>query len=496
MSFNIDNWIDSKFKILSDLAGNSLFYGIDLGVVNAAGDPIKAPLILIWLATAGVFFTFYLGFVNLRYFKHAWDIVFTSKHNEPNADGAITSFQALATSLSGTVGLGNIAGVAVAVSTGGPGAVFWMMVMGFLGMSTKYAEVTMGLKYRHHLSKEHPDKISGGPMYYLRDAFANRNMPKLGAFMAGLFALFCILGSIGGGNMFQANQAYLQIVNATGGQDASWWADKGWLFGLGLAALTGAVIIGGIKSIASAASKIVPVMGIVYLGTCLIVILANVGEIPAAMATIFKEALTPAAGFGGLLGGLLVGVQRASFSNEAGLGSASIVHCEATTAYPPRQGIASMLGPFFDTIVICFATAMMIVLSGVYESGQGIEGVTLTNKAMISVIPHAEYILAFVVFLFAFSTLITWGYLGVKATTFLFGEKDWIETTFKIVFCGFVVVGSAAQLENVIGFSDALILSMAIPNLIGLYVMAPELKRDLKDYLQMINPKKEAVPAE
>lgn len=493
---DIDNWIDSQFVYLSDLAGKTLFYGVKLGNLTMNGAPVEAPLILIWLAAAGVFFTLYLGFINLRYFKHAWEIVFTRKHDEPDADGAISSFQALATSLSGTVGLGNIAGVAVAVSTGGPGAVFWMMVMGFLGMSTKYAEVAMGLKYRHHLSAEHPQKISGGPMYYLRDAFANRNMPAIGTFMAGLFAVFCILGSIGGGNMFQANQSFLQVVNATGGSDGSWLADKGWLYGLGLAILTGTVIIGGIKSIASAASRIVPVMGIVYLVACLVVILANAAHIPHAIATIFHDALTPAAGLGGLLGGLLVGVQRASFSNEAGLGSAAVVHCEATTSYPPRQGIAGMLGPFFDTIVICFATALMIVVSGVYEGGKGMEGVDLTNRAMGSVIPGAEYVLALVVFLFAFSTLITWGYLGVKATTFLFGEKDWVEMAFKFIFCGFVVVGSAAEMKNVIGFSDALILSMAIPNLIGLYVMAPEIKRDLNDYLQMIKPKGEAVPAE
>ncbi|MBU0800144.1 MAG: alanine:cation symporter family protein [Alphaproteobacteria bacterium] len=487
---SIDQWIDEKFVYLSEVAGKTLFYGIDLGVVNADGVAVEAPLILIWLAAAGVFFTGYLGFINLRYFKHAWQIVFSRKFDEPGADGAITSFQALATSLSGTVGLGNIAGVAVAVSVGGPGAVFWMVVMGFMGMSTKFAEVTMGLKYRKHCSPGHPDKISGGPMYYLKDAFTARNMPMLGSFMAALFAVFCIFGSIGGGNMFQSNQSFVQLVEATGGVDGSWLADKGWLYGLVLAALTGAVIIGGIKTIARAASKIVPVMGLVYLLACLIVILANITDLPAALMTIVTQAFAPAAGIGGVLGGLLVGVQRASFSNEAGLGSAAIVHCEATTDYPVRQGLASMLGPFFDTIVICMATALMIVLSGVYVGGQGMEGVALTNRAMSSVIPGAEYVLALTVFLFAFSTLITWGYLGVKATTFLFGEKDWIELAFKLIFCGFVVVGAAANMENVIGFSDALILSMAIPNLVGLYVMAPELKKDLKNYLQMIKADK------
>jgi AGCS family alanine or glycine:cation symporter len=491
---SIDQWIDSKFAALSKAAGDTLFYGIDLGVVNADGEPVKAALILIWLAAAGVFFTGYLGFVNLRYFRHAWDIVFTRKFDEPGADGAISSFQALATSLSGTVGLGNIAGVAVAVSVGGPGAVLWMMIMGFLGMSTKYAEVAMGLKYRRHAAPEHPQKISGGPMYYLREAFTARKMPMLGTFLAGMFAVFCILGSIGGGNMFQANQSFTQFVHATGGE-ASWLADKGWLFGLGLAGLTAAVLLGGIQSLARTASKIVPVMGLIYMGACFIVIFTNIADLPGALATIVREAFTPAAGLGGLLGGLLVGVQRASFSNEAGLGSAPIVHCEATTNYPPRQGIAGMLGPFFDTVVICMVTALMIVLSGVYEGGKGMAGVELTSKAMSSVIPGADYVLAVTVFLFAFSTLITWGYLGVKATTYLFGEKDWVETAFKVVFCGFVVVGCSAKLENVINFSDSLILFMAVPNLIGLYVLAPEIKRDLKEYLQMYEADKKNAAA-
>ena len=491
---SIDQWIDAKFAVLSKIAESTLFYGIDLGVTNADGEPVKAALILIWLASAGVFFTGYLGFVNLRYFKHAWDIVFTRKYDEPGADGAISSFQALATSLSGTVGLGNIAGVAVAVSVGGPGAVLWMMIMGFLGMSTKYAEVAMGLKYRRHADPANPGKISGGPMYYLRDAFTARNMPILGTFLAAMFAVFCIFGSIGGGNMFQVNQSFTQVVHATGGE-ASWMADKGWLFGIFVAVLTGAVLIGGIQALAKTASKIVPVMGFVYLGACIIVIGANIGGLPQALLTIVTEAFTPAAGLGGLLGGLLVGVQRASFSNEAGLGSAPIVHCEATTSYPPRQGIAGMLGPFFDTIVICMATALMIVLSGVYEGGKGMAGVELTSKAMSSVIPGADYILALTVFLFAFSTLITWGYLGVKATTYLFGEKPMVEMAFKLVFLGFVVVGSSAKLENVISFSDSLILFMAVPNLIGLYVMAPEIRRDLKEYLQMHEAQKKSAVA-
>lgn len=352
----------------------------------------------------------------------------------------------------------------------------------------------MGVKYRHHEAKDHPEKISGGPMYYLRDAFDNRNIPYVGHVFAALFAVCCIGGSIGGGNMFQANQAYMQLVNVTG-QEASWWADKGWLFGLMLAFLVGLVIIGGLKSIARVTSKLVPVMGGIYLFTGLIVILINFANIPAALVSIFQMAFVPEAGFGGVLGAILVGVQRASFSNEAGLGSAAIVHSTAKTDKPVSQGFVGMLGPFIDTVIICMVTALVIVISGTYEQGNGMEGVELTSRAFESAIPGSRFILTLTVFLFAYSTLITWSYYGLKCATYLFGQKDVVELGYKIIFCAFVVIGAAAKLENVIGFTDAMILSMGIPNIIGLYVLAPELKRDLKEYIQSIVKQKKVVMA-
>jgi AGCS family alanine or glycine:cation symporter len=488
MGMSIDALINESFAGVSEVALGTVFYSVGTGIMNAGGEEIQVPLILLWLAAASIFFTVYLGFINIRYFTHSIDVL-RGKYDDPESDGQINRFQALATSLSGTVGLGNIAGVAVAVSVGGPGAVLWMMIMGILGMSTKFAEVMLGVKYRHHPDKEHPEKISGGPMYYLRDTFANHNIPYLGAILAGLFAVCCIGGSIGGGNMFQANQSYMQLVGATGGE-ASWWNDKGWLYGVMLAFLVGLVILGGIKSIARVTSKLVPIMGGIYLVAGLIVIMINFANIPAALADIFSMALAPEAGIGGFIGALLVGVQRAAFSNEAGLGSAAIVHANAKTDQPVSQGFVGMLGPFIDTVLICMVTALVIVFSGAYESSEGMEGVELTSRAFESAIPGSRYILLLTVLLFAYSTLLTWSYYGMKCTTYLFGSNDKIEIVYKLIFLCFIVVGASSELSNVINFTDAMILSMGIPNIIGLYFFGPEIKRDLKKYLQEVVNKK------
>lgn len=482
---SIDQQIDVLFKKLADISEATLFYGLKFNVPDAAGVMVEKsfPLILLWLMAAGIFFTLYMWFPNLRYFRHSFNVV-RGKHEEPQAEGQINNFQALMASLAGTVGLGNIAGVAVAVSVGGPGAVIWMIVMAFIGMSTKFAEVTAGVKYRRCFTNERGHKdISGGPMYYLQDIFAHRGMPKLGKVLAVIFALCCIGGALGGGNMFQANQTYMQFLNASGGE-ASWLFGKGWLFGIVLSLMTGIVIIGGIKSIANVSSYLVPIMALFYVIAGLFVILMNIHSVPEAMGVILREAFTPTAGLAGLAGAMLTGIQRASFSNEAGLGSAAIVQCTARTVEPVRQGIAAMMGPFIDTVIICLVTALVIVVSGVYQQGQGMAGVELTSNAFATAIPMAPWLLAFCVFLFAYSTLIGWAYYGVKASTFIFGEHVAVEAIFKIVFCLFVIIGAASNLENVIRFTDAMILSMAFPNLIGLYVMAPELKRDLKKYIE------------
>lgn len=472
---SIDSKIDAMFAPIAETVSGIVFYAVP---VNEALD-IK--LILIWLAGAAIFFTLYLGFINFRYFKHAIDLVRGKYDKDDGQDGQISRFQALATSLSGTVGLGNIGGVAVAISVGGPGAVVWMIVMAFFSMSTKFAEVMLAVKYRRHNDPKNPEDISGGPMYYLKDAFDHHKIPYLGTVVAIIFAICCIGGSIGGGNMYQSNQAYQQLFSVTGG-DTGILAGKGWLFGLVLSAMVGIVIIGGIKSIANVASKLVPAMGLLYLTAGLIVIGIHYANIPAAFATMFSEAMNPSAGLGGLMGVILVGVQRAAFSNESGLGSAAIVHANARTNDAVSQGFVGMLGPFIDTVIICLVTALVIVISGAYEGVEGMQGVELTSAALESGVSWFPYVLALTVFLFAYSTMITWSYYGVKCVTFLFGEKAWVELAYKLFFCACIVIGASAQLDNIIAFTDAMILSMGIPNIIGLFLLAGVIRREVKAY--------------
>ena len=475
----IDATINALFEPVSRMASDIIFYAVPLT------QDLNVPLILVWLAAICLFLSVYFGFVNIRCFKLAIDILRGRYDDKEKTDGQISRFQALATSLSGTVGLGNIGGVAVAVSLGGAGAVFWMIVMGLFAMSAKFAEVALGVKYRQHTDPNNPQRISGGPMYYLKAGFANRNRPRLGAFFAGLFAVCCIGGSIGGGNMFQANQAFSQLVNVTGGPEASVLADKGWMFGLILAILTGVVIIGGIKSIANVASRIVPIMGLIYILCAVVVIFANISNVPAALISIFVQAFSPDAMAGGAAGVLLVGVQRAIFSNEAGVGTAAIAHSSSQTKEPISQGLVGMLGPFIDTVIICTVTALVIVISGAHlgvEPG-AIEGVALTSRAFATGASWFPYILALTVLLFAYSTLITWSYYGLKGATYLFGEGPYAEYGFKIAFLLCIVIGASTDLRHVIGFTDSMIFAMAIPNVIGLYLFAPELRRDLKAYL-------------
>jgi len=478
----IDRVIDSTFEPVSNAVASVIFYSIQL-------LDLEIKLILIWLVAAALFFTVYLGFINVRYFRHAIDVL-RGKHDTENSNGQISRFQALMTSLSATIGLGNIAGVAVAISVGGPGATFWMAIMGILSMSTKFVEVTLGIKYRQCGSKHNPDTISGGPMHYLYSAFDRLQKPQMGKFMAGLFAVCCIGGTIGAGGLFQANQAYQQALVVTGG-DASFLANKGWLFGLFMAILVGLVIIGGIQWIAAVASRIVPMMTIIYILAGAVVIGFHYAAIPGAMKTILEMALYPQAGIGALMGALLMGVQRATFSNEAGLGSSAIAHCAVKTDVPVSQGMVAMLGPFIDTVIICMVTALVIVISGTYVEGGGIEGVELTSRAFASGISWFPYVLSLTVFLFAYSTMISWSYYGLKCTTYLFGERDVVEGLYKILFCAFIIIGASAQLSNIVLFTDSMVFAMAIPNIIGLYMLAPEIKNDLQIYLQDLKEKAE-----
>jgi AGCS family alanine or glycine:cation symporter len=442
--------------------------------VPAAGTAV--PLIVAWLVVAAAFFTIYFKFISLRAFKHAIELI-RGDYSNPNDAGEVSHFQALATAVSGTVGLGNIAGVAVAISLGGPGATFWMILAGLMGMSSKFIECTLGVKYRN----EYPDgTVSGGPMYYLSKGLAKRNMSGFGKFLAVFFAICCIGGSVGGGNMFQANQSFQQFVNITGGAE-SFFADKGWLFGLVLAILVAAVIIGGIKSIARVTEKIVPFMAITYLLAGLIIILMNLDKVPGAFVAIFDGAFSAQGVTGGLIGVMIQGFRRAAFSNEAGIGSASIAHSAVRTKEPITEGLVALHEPFIDTVVICTMTALVIVITGTYTLPD-MSGVQLTSAAFESAFSWFPYVLALAVILFAFSTMISWSYYGTKCWTYLFGESRLADLSFKLLFCLFVILGCTMDLGPVIDFSDSMIFAMALANIVGLYIMASEVRQDLDSY--------------
>ncbi|GGZ47763.1 amino acid carrier protein [Mesonia mobilis] len=434
------------------------------------------PFIVIWLVLGATFFTVRMKFINIRGFKHSLALA-KGKYDDPNAPGNITHFQALATAVSATVGLGNIAGVAVAVSLGGAGATFWMIIAGLLGMSSKFVECTLGVKYRN-ITED--GRIFGGPMNYLRYGLEKRNLKGLGKFLAGFFAILGVGASFGGGNMFQANQSF-EILSG----QFPMLEGNGFWFGVVVAVLVGVVIIGGINSIAKVTGKVVPVMAAVYVIGALIVIGVNIENIGPAFNAIIDGAFSPSALKGGVLGVLVVGFQRAAFSNEAGVGSAAIAHSAAKTNHPPSEGFVALLEPFIDTVVVCTLTALVLVFTGMHEV-QGIGGAQLTSDAFASVISWFPYVLSAAVFLFAFSTMISWSYYGMRAWTYLFGRSKKSEMIYKFLFLIFVVVGASISLGAVLVFSDMMILAMSFPNIIGLYIMSGEVREDLREYFKKV----------
>ncbi len=453
-------------------------YDEPIPMVHPNGDPVikGVPFIVIWLVLGALFFTIRMGFINIRGFKHSIDLA-KGKYDDPDAPGQVTHFQALATAVSGTVGLGNIAGVAVAVSLGGAGATFWMIVCGLLGMSSKFVECTLGVKYRDIL----PDgRVFGGPMNYLRYGLEKRNMKGFGKVLAGVFALLAIGASFGGGNMFQANQSFEQLA----GQFPV-LAGNGFWFGVVTAILVGVVIIGGISSIAKVTGKIVPIMASIYIVAALAVIIMNIQNIGPAFSAIVDGAFSPSALKGGILGVLVVGFQRAAFSNEAGVGSAAIAHSAAKTNNPPSEGFVALLEPFIDTVVVCTLTALVLIFTGMHEV-EGMAGAQLTSDAFGSQLSWFPYVLALAVFLFAFSTMISWSYYGMRAWTYLFGKSKRSEMIYKMLFLVFVVVGASVSLGAVLDFSDMMILAMSFPNIIGLYIMSGEVRKDLDSYFQKL----------
>jgi AGCS family alanine or glycine:cation symporter len=452
-----------------------VYDGMGNAVLHPNGSPVTQDcwLVVVLLIGAAVWFTFYFGFINVRGFKHALDIT-RGKYAKPEDKGEVSQFQALTAALSGTLGLGNISLVAVAIAVGGPGATFWMIVAGLVGMSSKFIECTLGVKYRVIDEK---GEVSGGPMYYLSKGLALRNMKGLGKVLAALFAVMCIGGTLGGGNMIQANQAYAQVAQTLGADTVS-----SLTFGIIMALAVGLVIMGGIKSIARVSDKIVPFMVAVYVLFALLIIGANITHIGEAFTQIWNGAFHADAMKGGFIGVMMMGFRRASFSNEAGIGSASIAHSASKTDRPVSEGMVSLLEPFIDTVIVCTMTALVLVFTGYAADPQGMTGSSLTNAAFTSVFPWFDWVLMVAIILFAYATMISWSYYGMKSWAYLFGDKNWIKQSFNIIFMLCTVLGTVSGLGAVVDFSDMMILGMAFPNIIGLLIMSKEVKTDLRAY--------------
>ncbi|AUC84981.1 D-alanine glycine permease [Polaribacter sp. ALD11] len=506
----LDKQIDEAFGNATGWFVDIIFYQIPFS------DTVSIYWVLFPLILGALYFTFYFNFINFRGFFTSINIVrgkydelenrvdhnvviekskFTDEEDNPDTirieghDGEVTHFQALTAALSATVGLGNIAGVAIAVSIGGAGATFWMIVAGFLGMASKFVECTLGVKYR---DIESDGTVYGGPMYYLTKGLKNK---KLGKILAALFAIFVIGGSFGGGNMFQVNQAFQLVENITtpvGG--VSVLHGKGWLFGLIMAVLVGIVIIGGIKKIAKVTDKIVPFMVAIYVAASLFVIFSNYAMIGDAFMQIFNGAFSPEGVAGGAVGVLVQGFRRAAFSNEAGIGSASIAHSAVKTKYAASEGMVALLEPFIDTVVVCTMTALVLIITGNVAAENGslneAQAILLTSGAFESAISWFPYVLTVAVVLFAFSSMISWSYYGFQGWAYLFGRSKKMEYVYKVIFCVFVVIGAAASLGSVIGFSDAMVFAMMVPNMIGLILLAPKVKEELKKYMSAIKADK------
>lgn len=458
--------IDGVAKSVNEALSSVIF--LDVGGV---------PLVVLWLAAASIFFTLQMRFINVRGFWHAL-MVTAGRYDDPEHQGEVTHFQALSAALSGTLGLGNIAGVAIAVSKGGPGATFWMIMAGLVGMSAKFVECTLGQKYREF----RPDgQVMGGAMYYLSTGLADKGWGKLGRVLAVLFCVLCIGGSLGGGNAFQVSQSLNGI-----GESLPWFLDHSWIYGAVLMVLVGVVILGGIRRIGATAEKIVPFMCVLYIGACLWVLFANFEKLPAAMLQIVQEAFRKESIYGGFIGVMVIGFKRAAFSNEAGTGSAAIAHSAARTPWPAREGIVALLEPFIDTVVVCTMTALVIVVTGAYSNPDYAEiirkdaGSALTSRAISQLIPWFRDVLALCVFLFAYATLISWFYYGERCWCYLFGDRS--SLWFKLLFLAFTFLGAIVSAQNVMVFGDLMILGMAFPNVVGLYLLSGQVKQELNDY--------------
>jgi len=471
-AMNVDAFMDEKIAPVLNAIAKIIFFPISIG-------ESKVPVIIFWILFAGIFFTLFFRGICVWGFKHAVDLITKPSQDSKEGGGDVSSFQALATALSGTIGIGSIAGVAISISIGGPGAAFWIFFGALLGMSIKFVEATLAVKYRRFNAD---GSVSGGPMHYIAHGLTRKNLRKLGQPLSVIFAILCIGGGITGGNMIQINQTAHQLIFITGGEHSIFHGFT-WVIGLIAAILIGLVVVGGIKGIAKVTTILTPTMCALYIISGLIVIFANIPNIPHAICLIVKEAFHPTAIAGGVFGTIIIGLRRSVQSNEAGTGAAAIVYAAAQTKEPVSQGFVALLETFL-TGILCLFTSFAIVFSGVLDHTQigKISGIELASNAFQSVIPFFPIILSIIAILFAMSTLISWAYYGQKAWTFLFGEGKKRVLSFNIIYCAFIVIGSAMNVQSIIDITDAMMIAMCVPNIIVLYILCPEVKRELKEY--------------
>ena len=488
---SLDQQINESFHGATSWFTNAILYEIPIT------NTIAIPWVLIILVGGALYFSFYFKGINFRGFFTAINVVrgkydhidkSDNKTGNTSDNGEVSHFQALTAALSATVGLGNIAGVAIALSIGGAGATFWMIIVGLLGMASKFAECTLGVKYREISSD---GTVFGGPMYYLKKGLKELGFGKIGKLLSILFAIMCVGGSFGGGNMFQVNQAFKLFEYVTGGEQ-SFIYGKGWLFGVIMAIFAGIVIIGGIKKIAKVTDKVVPVMVVVYVLAVITILGMNYTQIPNAFGEIIQGAFNPEGIAGGIIGVMIQGFRRGAFSNEAGIGSSSIAHSAVKTNYAASEGLVALLEPFIDTVVVCTMTALALIITGQITAGNPVsfeQGAILTSKALESGISWFPYVLTIAVILFAFSSMISWSYYGYQSWSYLFGREKRTGNIYKVIFCIFTVIGAAATLNAVIDFSDAMVFAMMVPNMIGLILLAPKVIKELKRYKSAIQNK-------
>jgi AGCS family alanine or glycine:cation symporter len=456
--------INNALTPVADWVSSIIFYSVEVFGVSL-------PLVVVWLMAAGVVVTAGTRFVNLRGFLHGLNLVYNpQKHFD--SPGEISHFQALSAALSGTVGLGNIASVPVAITLGGPGAIFWMILAGFFGMSTKFAECALAVKYRKVL----PDgRVLGGPMFYIEAVFSRMGLKAFGKGAAVFFAVMTLGGSV---SILQVNQSHAQFANVTG-------ISAPLIYGIIMASGVAYIVLGGIRRIGAAARLLVPAMGVIYVGAALVILLMNIDAIPAAVGTIMESAFGLDAAGGGLVGALINGMRRATYSSEAGVGSAAIAHAAVRTREPMTEGYVALLEPFIDTVVVCTLTGLVVIVTGVYEPylfDPDVVGIEITSSAFASAFVWFPYVLLLASVMFAFSTLVSWAFYGSQAAAYLFGPSRTTDVVFKLTLCALLSTGAAVSLSAVINFIDSMLFGMAIPNILALYFLLPELRRDVRDY--------------